>query len=641
MTIQVCVNRHCQIAKFVVFLALLLACSIASAAEPKRVLMIYSFGREFKPWSEYARRIRTELDRQSRWPLEIIEHSLVSARFREDDSEGPFIEYLRALFAKRPLDLIVSVGAPAADFVQRNRPQVFATTPMLLTTVEQRRVQNSKLTANDVVVAVSHDFPAIIANILRVLPDTKTIAVVNGNSSLERLWLDDMRQEFAPFADRLSFLWWDDQPFEEILKRAAALPPQSAIFWHLMNVDAAGIVHEGDNGLPRLYAVANAPIFSYADTFFGSEIVGGPMHSALEGSRKTAEVALRLLGGEKASEIKVPPSGFAAPRFDWRQMQRWGISESRLPPGSEILFRSATVWERYRVYIVAVIAAILVQSGLIFWLLYEHRWRHRAEIVARNSMSELTYMNRLATAGELSASIAHEVNQPLASIVVNAHAALRLLSGDAPNIEEARSGLDRIIGAALRAGDIIKNVRAMFRDERHERVQVHINELIRSVLTLCRIDLQKCEIEVETQLDEKIPHVIANRVQLQQVISNLIINSIEAMRSVRPRVLKVKSDQSSPEMVHVSIEDTGTGIDSSNLKKVFNPLFTTKERGMGMGLSICHSIIENHNGRIWVSPAINGGSIFQFELPVKGQRMIEKNNRGQPSIGVHQEIAHR
>ena len=319
----------------VAILMLSFGCSIALAAESKRVMVLHSFGRDFKPWSEYAKVIRTELDRQSPWQLEIIEQSPLNARSGDENPEAPFIEYLRALFAKRPLDLIVSIGAPAANLVQRHRQQLFATTPMVFTAVEQRRIQRSSLTENDAVVPIAQNFPAIIENILHVLPDTKTVAVVIGNSPLERLWLEVLRNEFAPFADRLSFIWYNDRSFADILKHSAALPPHSAIFWHQMNVDAAGVVHEGDKGLPTLNAVANAPIFSFTDAFFGGEVVGGPMNSVVEASRLTVAVAVRILGGEKAGDIKIPPIGFATPKFDWRQMQRWGISESRLPPGSE------------------------------------------------------------------------------------------------------------------------------------------------------------------------------------------------------------------------------------------------------------------------------------------------------------------
>ena len=435
------IRRFCAIAGLIVFLAVSLGCPSGFAAEPKRVMLLHSFGRDFKPWSEYAKTIRTELDRQSPWPLDIIEFSLVTARFSDENPEAPFIEYLRVLFAKHPLDLIVSIGAPAANFVQRHRRELFLTTPMIFTTVEQRRIQFANLTENDTVVAVAHDFPAVIENILRVLPETKTIAVVNGNSSLEKLWLQDLQKDFAPFSDRVSFIWWNDRSFEDILKQAPALPPHSAIFWHLMNVDAAGVQHEGEKALARLHAVANAPIFSFADVFFGRELVGGPMHSVLEGSRETATAAIRILGGEKAGDIKIPPTRFATPKFDWREMQRWGISENRLPSGSEILFRNPTVWEQYRWQILLIAAIILTQTLLIMGLLYEHQRRRRAEVQSLQRMTELAHLNRVATAGELSASIAHEVKQPLAAIVAQSSAALRWLAHTTPDLDEARAAL--------------------------------------------------------------------------------------------------------------------------------------------------------------------------------------------------------
>jgi len=527
--------------------------------------------------------------------------------------EAPFVEYLRALFAKRPLDLIVSIGAPAASFVQRHRQQLFATTPMVFTAVEQRRIQRSSLTENDAVVATAHNFPALIENILHVLPDTKTVAWVLGASPGEKLWLEDVRKELAPYADRLSFIWYNDRSFADILKHAAALPPHSAIFWHLMNVDAAGVVHEGDTGLARLYAVANAPIFTFDDSFFGREIVGGPMHSVLSSCQRTAAVVVRILGGEKAGDIKTAAIPYAAPIFDWREMKRWGISEKNLPPGSKVLFRNPTAWEQYRAYILAVIAAILIQAALIFWLLYEHWRRQRAEILARNTMSELTHVNRMATAGQLSASIAHEVRQPLASMLANAQAALRWL--ERVNVQEVRESLNGIVSEGFRASDIITNLRAMFKHDVQEKTLVDINKLVLSVLALVRIDLQKHEIELQTKLDDQIPLVLGNQVQLQQVILNLIMNAIESMSSVQAHVLRIKTELSQSNTVHVSIEDTGTGIKSSDVALLFKPMFTTKERGMGMGLSICQSIIESHDGRIWVSPRANGGSIFQFELP--------------------------
>jgi signal transduction histidine kinase len=614
MAMGVHIRRICATAGLVVFLAVSLGCPAGFAAESKRVMLLHSFGLDFKPWSEYAKSIRSELVRQSPWPLDIVENSLVTARSSDEDPEAPFAEYLRALFAKRPLDLIVSIGAPAASFVQRHRQRLFAATPMVFTAVDQRRVQYSSLTAYDAVVALRINYLSAFENILQVLPDTKDVIVVVGTSPIEKFWKEAIGKEVEPLANRIKLSWTDELSFEALLKQASALPPHTAIFWELMIVDAAGVVHEGDVPLTRLHAVANAPIFSYDESFFGNAIVGGPLLLAADTGRQTAAVAIRILNGEKPGEIRAPVVQFASPVFDWREMQRWGISKNSLPPGSEILFRSPTAWEQYRGYILAFFAAILIQSALILWLVYEHWRRQRAEILARNTMSELTHVNRVATVGELSASIAHEVRQPLAAILANAQAAVRWL--EKANVKEVFESLNGIVSEGHRASDIITNLRAMFKSDVQEKTLVDINKLVLSVLALVRIDLQKHEIELQTKLDDQIPEVLGNQVQLQQVILNLVMNAIESMSSVQGRVLRIKTELSQSNKVHVSIEDTGTGIKPSDVARVFKPMFTTKARGMGMGLSICQSIIENHDGRIWVSPGANGGSIFQFELPM-------------------------
>ena len=156
----------------------------------------------------------------------------------------------------------------------------------------------------------------------------------------------------------------------------------------------------------------------------------------------------------------------------------------------------------------------------------------------------------------------------------------------------------------------------MFRHDVQDKTLVDIDKLVSAVLALVGIDLQKHAIELKTQLDEQIPQVLGNQVQLQQVILNLVMNAIEAMNSMETRVLRIKAELSQPSTVRVSIEDTGAGIKPSDVARLFKPMYTTKERGMGMGLSICQSIVENHGGRIWVSPRANVGSIFQFELPI-------------------------
>jgi C4-dicarboxylate-specific signal transduction histidine kinase len=230
-------------------------------------------------------------------------------------------------------------------------------------------------------------------------------------------------------------------------------------------------------------------------------------------------------------------------------------------------------------------------------------------------MAELASMNRLATAGQLSGSIAHEINQPITGIVLKASAAQRWLAAEKPDIEKLRTILADIVGAGERAGTIVSGVRAMFKKETNAKTPINLNNLINTVLSLLHLDLQKDDIRVETQLEDVLPIVTGDPVQLQQLILNLIVNAAEAMRTVQLRVLRVQTNRSPSGTVCVSIEDTGPGISEADRAHIFDPLFSTKASGMGMGLSICRSIIENHGGKIWVGPAASGGALFQFELP--------------------------
>ena len=600
----------------------MLAMTEAATAESKRVMLLHSFGKEFKPWSEYAKTIRDELNRQSPWPLDITEQSLVTARSSDEDPETPFVEYLRALFAKRPLDLIVSIGAPAAGFVQRHRQQLFATTPMVFTAVDQRRVQYSDLTANDAVVAVRIDYLAAIENILQVLPDTKHVAVVVGASPVEQFWRKEIAREVKPLEGRIAFTWYNDLSFEDILKHAAALPPHSAIFWELMSVDAAGVVHEGNTALARLHAVANAPIFSYDESFFGNEIVGGPLLSVLEGSRQTAAVAIRILGGEKAGDIKVPPIRFAAPKFDWRQMQRWGISESCLPPGSEILFREPTAWDKYRWQIMLTAIALLFQTALIVGLLYEHRRRRTVEVEARQRMAQLAHLNRQTTAGELSASIAHELRQPLGAILSNTETVELMLESQAPNLEEIKTILADIKRADQRADDVIERLRRLFSKSGVEARDVDLNEIVGEVIGILAAQAAAHNVTLKTALIPDPLIVKGDRVQLEQVILNLVVNAIDALGEAGTdnRRIKVRTRLLDEDTAELSVSDNGPGVRPDVLKQIFEPFFTTKQGGMGMGLAISRTIVEAHGGRLSAENRASGGAIFRLTLPLQQVR---------------------
>ena len=425
-----------------------------------------------------------------------------------------------------------------------------------------------------------------------------------------------MQKDLKQIEERTQIAFWNDLSFDEMLKRAATLPKHSALFWPQLRVDAAGVVHEGNRALQQLAAVTSAPIFSYDDTFFTGDTVGGPMISMSEVSRTAATTAIQLLSGEKPAQVEVPPIGFSPPRYDWRQLRRWGISESNLPANSQVLFREPTLLERYPTEITLVSAALVVQASLISGLLYERRRRRVAESDSRQRLTELAHVNRRATAGELSSSLAHELSQPLAAILTNAETAELLLKSNYPDLKEVNQILGDIRRDDNRASEVLLRLRQLLRKQPLKPMSLDLHETIRLVIEITTPMARQHGIEVREDFSSVPIYVQGDAVQLQQVLLNLIVNAIDAMprdgATAREIVVRSYFLRDSAE---ISVADTGHGVASELKDKVFDPFFSTKPEGMGIGLSIARTIIIAHGGRIWLEPSPRGGADFHIRLP--------------------------
>jgi len=236
----------------------------------------------------------------------------------------------------------------------------------------------------------------------------------------------------------------------------------------------------------------------------------------------------------------------------------------------------------------------------------------------REAQADLAHINRVTTMGELTASLAHEVNQPIAAAATDANTCLRWLTRDQPDLEEARAAASRVVKDAARAAEIMSRIRSLFKKEISQRELVDVNEIIRGMIELLRSEATRYSVEMRTELSEDLPRIMGDRVQLQQVTMNLIINSIDAMKDVEgTREIAITSQRAENEQLQVSISDTGIGLPSLRADQIFNAFFTTKPHGTGMGLRISRSIVESHGGRLWAAPNSPRGARFAFTLPTK------------------------
>jgi PAS domain S-box-containing protein len=415
-----------------VFLLLALTSLGASGGEPKRVLFIHSFGRGFEPYHAVAGLLRTELASRMGEPIDFFETSLESARFTSLEQESPLLGYLQAQFAGYHLDLVVPIGGPEAQFVQRHRQQLFPETPMLAA-VDQSLFNPSNLTTNDAAALTVNEPGLTLEMLLRVLPETTNVVVVMGNSAIERFWSAQIRRELQPYTNGVSFVWLDELPFSEMLKHCATLPSRSAIFFPLLFVDAAGA------GLWRLDLATRCfwvtkktrELFGFGeeevvtfDRFMNlvhpedQELVRQKVQEALE-SKREVQVEYRV----------VQPDGRV----------RWMQSQGRVhgsPAGQPDHLMGVTV---------------------------DITEQRRGELESQRLRSNLAHLTRVNTLGTLSGSLAYELNQPLGIILSNAQAAQELLTQEPPDTAEVQAILADIVKADRRAGEVIERLRALFK----------------------------------------------------------------------------------------------------------------------------------------------------------------------------------
>jgi signal transduction histidine kinase len=344
--------------------------------------------------------------------------------------------------------------------------------------------------------------------------------------------------------------------------------------------------------------------------------IGGYVLLPSEIGADAARLAMRVLAGERADDI-APVTSEAKPIFNWNQLQHWGVSESSLPEGSQIRLREPSFFEQYRWQSLAVSAALFIQAGLISFLLHERHLRRRAEAESRNRMTELAHVNRQTTAAELSSSFAHELNQPLGSILANAETAEMILKSANPDLDEVREILADIRRDDQRAGEVIRRLRGYLTRTPFETKDIDLNLIMDEAFKFLAVQASARNIALYLQHAPEEVWIKGDPVQLQQVILNLMVNSMDAMAAIpygRTVIGRIQLNDGST--AEISISDSGPGIPQEKLAQVFDPFFTTKDKGMGIGLSIARTIILAHKGRIWAENQSGGGAAFHFTLPL-------------------------
>jgi signal transduction histidine kinase len=594
-------------------------CPVSSAAQearPRSILVLDDANAKAPFYYEAYSSLRAIVTASPGAPVNLFTESLDLTRFSSEGYERSLQDLFEIKYRNRPIGVIVAIGSSALEYVLRRRPALWSGVPVAFTMVDEPTAARLRPPRDVTGYVMKLRFADMMAAARALVPDLKTVAFV-GDPLQNQTIYRHFRDEIPDATKGVEIIDLTGLKMREVRQRVAALPDRTAILYTGIYSDGEGTFYVPAAALSLVAETANRPIVVTSETEIGRGGTGGFVITPGLVGETIARLALRIIDGESAASIPVSWANIVRPIFDWRQMQRWNVSESRLPPGSEIRFRQPSAWEQYQTQIVAIAIVILIQAGLIIGLLHEHRRRRTAEIETSQRMAELAHMNRYATAGEISASIAHELAQPLTAIRINAETAELIIGSVSPKLPQLKQILADLKRDEQRASDVLRRLRALLSKTAFEPQQIDLGNAVSDVFDFVSVPASTRGITLSCMPAPKPLHVRGDRIQLQQVILNLIMNGMDALaakptgeRRITGRIGQTR------DFAEVSILDSGPGIPSDGLDQVFAPFFTTKKQGMGMGLSIARTIVEAHGGRIWAESRSNGGAVFHVRLPL-------------------------
>lgn len=643
-------SSDCGIAKrSLAFLIVGLTIALSSApcraeALPRSVLILDESGPGgLNPgYAEISRAFRERLLARSQ--AHIYAMNLDFSIFSGPRYEATLKSYLQDKYQDVPIGVLLAVGSSALAFALQVRSEQRPDVPIVFVAADQASVIKlvDPAAAMNVTGRTLRFSLAKSIEIARTLvTNLKQIALV-GDPLEKQPFRRHFIEELPRVAADLTLIDLTGLPLADVKKRVADLPNDTAVIYTAITHDGVETTYLPYEAVQAVAEVANRPIVVDVDNRIGRGATGGFVVGPAVLGQEAADLVLRILDGEIASQIPIVVSDAMTPMFDWRQLERWGVDEAQLPPGSEIRFREASAWEQYRLQIMLVIATILLQSALIAGLLYEDRRRRSAEARSLELSTDLAHVNRVATAGELAASIAHEIKQPLAAIVARGSAGLNWLNRPMPDLDKVRSALQNIVDMGHRADDVLRNTRAMFGKEDTPQEALNINNVIREVLALISNRITENGISLVTGFSYNPPPIVrGHRVQLQQVLLNLIMNAIEAMSSMGAgqRTLTLATQVSQSGRVLITVRDTGPGIAAGQIDMIFKSFFTTKPNGMGVGLSICKTIVEAHGGELKAILGQPTGMLFTIDLPLRRKRSAQRRSISDGRTAASQDTA--
>ena len=591
---------------------------LAATAEAAQVLVLYPNSRLLISNVALDSGLRQTINANPRQPVQVFSEFLDEPEFGGDQYELTMSTYLRDKYANRPPDAVLIAGDTAMRFILRYRDRIFPAVPVVHAGVTREMLQSMPTLAPDVVgVPVTYDFAGTVKQALKWHARATHLVLVFGASKQDD-WEPLVRREITPILGHVQAEYLVGLTLPALQKHLRELGSDSVVLTWPMFKDGDGRSYMLTESAALVAAASSVPVYAPVDTLMGTGVVGGRVLSYEQMGRQAGQILTRLLSRQPDWQ-RMPQAPASVLQVDWRQIKRWGIDPEQIPPDAVVSFRPPTLWQAYRNAVLGAVTIIVLLSVLVASLLLERLRRRAAEITMQKQHTALAHASRLAVAGELTAAIAHEINQPLGAVQTNADTAEVILQAGGDRREDLLRLVGRIRNDNLRASEVIKRLRALLARQEARRQPLELNAVLTDVEAFLRPELQRRDMSLALRPAKTPARILGDETQIQQVLINLILNAMDALaeapldrRSILVQVECTTGTHS------VSVKDQGRGFADGDLSKLFDAFFSTKRTGMGLGLSIARTIVVAHGGSIRAERGPSGGAIFHVELPAHG-----------------------
>jgi signal transduction histidine kinase len=597
----------------------------AQTAQRTKVLFLYQHDPNAPGVVVFTQPLKAVVHGQIPTGVEFYDEYLDLDRFPDPDRSPQLARYFAEKYQGFRPDAIVTEGTRALRFATERLSSLFPGVPIVYGVTFEPGVDFSALPPN--VTGRRQPLPYVSTySLARSLqPDANRVVLVSGAGRQDSLLLSVALREIRPLLNGLKLEVLQDWSYESLIDTLRHTPPRAFVIFSSFTQDQGGRRFYPADLIASLTRVASVPVYGIARNWVGNGIVGGAVMQFGDDGLRTGRLLVRVLRRAPGDPMPHPEVAATPVVVDWRELQRWHLSEDRLPPNTQVLFRTPSLWERYRTTILVALGLLLLQSALIAWLLLERRGRRRSQAALRESETradeqrrELAHLGRVALVGELSTALAHEMKQPLAAIMANVSVGQRLLQVDGDAKAQLREILEDIAVDDRRARDVIDHLRDLVKKNGSTAQVLSANAVVSEVLALMRSDLQRRGVVASTRLCEPAPLVLGDRVELQQVVLNLVMNACDAMGDTAPGQRRLLVSTTMQGDARIEVRDAGGGIPPDGLVKIFEPFVTTKRDGLGLGLAICRSIVSAHGGSISAVNNPDRGATFVVSLPLTG-----------------------